>query len=198
LRVFPSLKELASRSEAQDKETWERDLTQELAQPKAFEIVDNILRESLIISGVLPLNKEREGLLNLIVVDEILECDFLSKQAPAIALPTLVGYTTKLCDLHTPIAAIDDGDRPTLLQLFIRGNPFRGSAGLTQVAQAWTKKLLNSGNLQALVIYGSPYVLDRLLPTLPAEVPCVFSYGQMPFAQGIVMRKLLDSKISLF
>lgn len=150
-----------------------------------------------MVRGKVPLDSQRENLLNLIVVDEVLGCDFLSKQASAIALPRLVGYTTKLCDLHTPIAAIDDGAQPTLLQLFIRGNPFRGSAGLTQVAQALTKKLLNSGNLQALVIYGSPYVLDRLLPSLPAEVPCVFSYGQMPAAQEIVMHKLLGDEIYL-
>lgn len=174
------------------------DFISQIAQPNAFATVDNILRESLVVRGVVPRSSNKQqGLHNLIVVDELLGCDFLSQQAPAIALPKLAGYTTELCDLHTPIATIDNGDRPTLLQLFIRGNPFRGSAGLTQVAQAWTKKLLNSGNLQALVIYGSPYVLDRLLPTLPAEVPCVFSYGQMPAAQEIVMYKLLGSEISL-
>jgi beta-glucosidase len=174
------------------------DFISQIAQPNAFATVNNILRESLVVRGVVPLSSNKQqDLHNLIVVDELLGCDFLSQQAPAIALPTLAGYTTGLCDLHTPIATIDDGDRPTLLQLFIRGNPFRGSAGLTQVAQAWTKKLLKSGNLQALVIYGSPYVLDRLLPTLPVEVPCVFSYGQMPAAQEIVMHKLLGSKISL-
>ena len=174
------------------------DFISQIAQPNAFATVNNILRESLVIRGVVPRSSNKQqDLHNLIVVDELLGCDFLSQQAPAIALPNLAGYTTVLCDLHTPIAAIDDGDRPTLLQLFIRGNPFRGSAGLTQVAQAWTKKLLNSGNLQALVIYGSPYVLDRLLPTLPVEVPCVFSYGQMPAAQEIVMHKLLGIEISL-
>lgn len=174
-----------------------RGLTQELALPDAFTSVENILHQSLVIRGEVPLDCQREGLLNLIVVDELLGCDFLSQQAPAIALPRLVGYTTKLCDRHTPTVLDADGDRPALLQLFIRGNPFRGSAGLTQIAQAWTKKLLNSGNLQALVIYGSPYVLDRLLPTLPAQVPCVFSYGQMPSAQKIVMHKLLGEEISL-
>ena len=174
------------------------DFISQIAQPNAFATVNNILRESLVIRGVVPRSSNKQqDLHNLIVVDELLGCDFLSQQAPAIALPRLAGYTTMLCDLHTPIATIDDGGRPTLLQLFIRGNPFRGSAGLTQVAQAWTKKLLKSGNLQALVIYGSPYVLDRLLPTLPVEVPCVFSYGQMPAAQEIVMHKLLGIEISL-
>ncbi len=178
-----------------------RDLISQLAQPSAFAVVENILRQSQVIHGAMPRQIEKsatpsQARRNLIVVDEVLGCDFLSKQAPAIALPARIGYTTRLCDLHTPITSYPDDNQPTLLQLFIRGNPFRGSAGLTEVAQAWTKKLLTLGNLQALVVYGSPYVLDQLLPVLPS-VPCVFSYGQMPAAQEIAMQTLLEIPIFL-
>jgi len=134
---------------------------------------------------------ESRPLRNLIVVDNLLTCDFLSQQTPAITLPTQLGYTTGLIDLHTPTTPTPDGNQLTLLQLFIRGNPFRGSAGMTQMAQDWFKKLLQSANLQALVVYGSPYVLDQFLPELPPEVPCVFSYGQMPSAQAIALDTLL-------
>jgi beta-glucosidase len=186
----------ANRPSVQEK----ADLILQLAQPSAFAVVENILRASQVVHGAVPLQilsaTESQALCNLIVVDEALGCDFLTKQAPAIAFPTLLGYTTRLCDLHTPVASYPDDHQPTLLQLFIRGNPFRGSAGLTQVAQAWTKKLLTLGNLQALVVYGSPYVLDQLLPVLP-KVPCVFSYGQMPTAQKIVMQTLLGRSTSL-
>ena len=176
-----------------------RDLFQ-LAVPSAFAVVENILRESLVVHGVVPLQIENTtsagGFRNLIVVDEILGCDFLSSQAAAIAIPTLLGYDTQLCDRHTPITANPDPNQPTLLQLFIRGNPFRGSAGLSQAAQAWTKKLLTFGNLQAFVVYGSPYILDQLLPLLP-DVPCIFSYGQMPLAQEIAMKTLFKTSLSL-
>ena len=170
-----------------------RDLTQQLAQPQAFTVVKQILSASQVVRGVVPLqlaSPKPSSLRNLIVVDDLLKSDFLNQHAPAIAVPTLLGYTTILCDFHTPIASTSDTNQPTLLQLFIRGNPFRGSAGLTQVGQALIKKLLTSGNLQALVIYGSPYVLDQLLP-IPPAVPCVFSFGQMPAAQEIAMSTLL-------
>lgn len=171
-------------------------LTLELAQPDAINIVDNILRETQLVYGSVPLQLETfatnsRPLHNLIVVDNLLACDFLSQSAEAIALPTQLGYTTKLIDLHTPTSAIQAGNQFTLLQLFIRGNPFRGSAGTTQIAQDWFKKLLRSGSLQALVVYGSPYVLDQFLP-LPPEVPCVFSYGQMPAAQAIALKTLFS------
>jgi len=34
-------------------------------------------------------------LRNLILVDNLLACDFLDQQSPAIALPTQLGYTTQ-------------------------------------------------------------------------------------------------------
>jgi beta-glucosidase len=178
-----------------------------LAQPAAFATVENILQASQVVHGAVPLSPDKstpqQNLIasalspdkstpqqNLIVVDELLGCDFLHRKAPAIAIPAMHGYTVRLCDRHTPIVFDADDDCPTLLQLFIRGNPFRGSAGITQVGQEWVKKLLASGNLQALAVYGSPYVLKHLLPMLPS-IPCVFSYGQMPSAQAVSMSALL-------
>ena len=166
----------------------------ELAQPEAFTVVNNILSASQVVGGNVPLIPaqpalESQNLRNVIVVDELLGCDFLHRKAPAIALPTERGYRTQLCDLHTPVIFDADDDCPTLLQLFIRGNPFRGSAGIAQVGQVWVKKLLASGNLQALVVYGSPYILKQLLPML-SSVPYAFSYGQMPAAQAVSLSAL--------
>lgn len=161
-----------------------------LAQPNASTTVSHILRDTQLVYGSLPLQDvaTSEPLRNLIVVDNLLACDFLGQHTPAITLPMQLGYTTTLIDLHTPTTATQG--ELTLLQLFIRGNPFRGSAGMTQVAQDLFKQLIQSGNLQALVVYGSPYVLEQFLPTLPPKVPCVFSYGQMPVAQAITLGTL--------
>jgi beta-glucosidase len=167
----------------------------ELAQPEAFAIVDNILQASQVVGGTVPLSADKSTQLrNLIVVDELLGCDFLHRQAPAIAFPAMHGYTTQLGDRYTPVAFTADDDCLTLLQLFIRGNPFRGSAGITQTGQAWVKKLLASGKLQALAIYGSPYTLDCLLP-MSSSIPYVFSYGQMPAAQAVVMNTLFGQSV---
>lgn len=174
-------------------------LQTQLAQPAAFATVNSILQASQVIQGTVPLALDKPSpKRNLIVVDELLGCDFLHRKAPAIAIPTLHGYTTQLYEgreanhlryPHTPIVFDADSDCPTLLQLFVRGNPFRGSAGIAQVGQVWVKKLLASGNLQALVVYGSPYVLKQLLPMLP-PIPYAFSYGQMPVAQAVSLAAL--------
>jgi beta-glucosidase len=125
----------------------------------------------------------------------------LGRNTPAVAFPTQLGYELQIVDSHTPPTQ-EEADaaiakRPTLLQLFIRGNPFRGSAGLTPIAEQWFKKLLKTDDLQALIIYGSPYVLTQFLPHLPSETPCVFSYGQMPEAQAIALEVLFSQRVPL-
>lgn len=188
LKVLPPV---ADTVEAQIVETGL--ITSRLAQPAALTTSAHILRETQLVHGSVPLLLEKTRASprrNLIVVDNLLACDFLSQHTPAIALPTQLGYTTQMSDCHTPAVRTPDGNQATLLQLFIRGNPFRGSAGLTHIAQNWFKNLLKTKNLQALVIYGSPYVLEQFLLNLPPEIPCIFSYGQMPDAQAIALEAL--------
>lgn len=172
-------------------------ITSRLAQPAALTIATNILRETQLVHGSVPLRPENfiesKPLRNVIVVDNLLACDFLGQHTPAIAIPTHLGYTTWLSDCHTPPYVPTSAETcPTLLQLFIRGNPFRGSAGLTQMAQDWFQKLSQSRNLQALIIYGSPYVLKQFLPVLSPDIPCMFSYGQMPAAQKSALATLFN------
>jgi beta-glucosidase len=132
---------------------------------------------------------------NLILVDDLIDCDFITRTAPAIAFPAQFGFTqVEVVDRHTPkVQLVDQENCPTLLQLFIRGNPFRGRARLTQTARDWFDFLLKSGQLQGLVIYGSPYVLEKFVSALPDEVPYVFSYGQMQLAQAIGLEALFGS-----
>jgi beta-glucosidase len=174
-----------------------------LAQPNASTTVSHILRETQLVSGSLPLQLEKldnpddvatsKPLRNLIVVDNLLACDFLGQHTPAITLPMRLGYTTTLIDLHTPTTATQTG--LTLLQLFIRGNPFRGSAGMTQVAQDLFNKLIHSGDLQALVVYGSPYVLDHFLPALPPEFLVFFPMDRCQLPKRLRYKHYLADNI---
>ncbi|MFB2936234.1 glycoside hydrolase family 3 N-terminal domain-containing protein [Aerosakkonemataceae cyanobacterium BLCC-F154] len=168
----------------------------QIAQPAAFETVDNILRDSTQVFGSLPLKTENLiNLRNLILVDDLLDCKYLSRQAPAVTIPQQLGYRTQLADSrsNSPVIRSNTGLQPTLLQIFLRGNPFRGSAGLTQAVEDWFNTLLNNGELQALVIYGSPYLKNQFLPFLPSEIPCVCSFGQIPAAQAIALKLLFTN-----
>lgn len=175
-----------------------KDLMVQLAQPSAIALVDAILQDSQRIHS--PCLSRLANLVaqdnrNLVILDDVLERDLIGNHTPAVTIPTSKGYRLELIDAHTSKDALNRSSihqQPTLLQLFIRGNPLRGSAGLNQTAQEWLQFLIDSGQLQALVIYGSPYILDQFVLTLPPNVPYVFSYGQMPQAQAIALNALFS------
>ncbi|MEB3882959.1 glycoside hydrolase family 3 N-terminal domain-containing protein [Lyngbya sp. CCY1209] len=169
---------------------------EDLSTPAANQTVELILRESVRAGAAVPLqlppNPGREGWRNLVVADDLLNCPVLGHHTPAIAVPGHRGFTLQLLDRHGRTPPGEDGElSPTLLQLFIRGNPFRGSAGLSEIARIWFKKLLKTGELRALVIYGSPYTLEQFLPEIPSSLPYVFSDAQIPAAQAIALDLLL-------
>ncbi|MBL1177722.1 glycoside hydrolase family 3 N-terminal domain-containing protein [Pantanalinema sp. GBBB05] len=171
--------------------------TARLAQPAATNLVNEILQQSLRVQqpGVSRLSASlgMENCRNLIIVDEALSQEGWGQQTPAITIPKALGYQLQVIDRHTPAIPLNLENQPwqaTLLQLVIRGNPFRGSAGLNQTAQNWLQFLLQTEQLQALVIYGSPYILEKFLPSLPPDIPYVFTYGQMPAAQAIALNTL--------
>ncbi len=129
---------------------------------------------------------------NLVLVDDLLHCPFLGRTAPALTMPTAQGYTLRLMDVRSADVDRLPTDIATIVQLFIRGNPFRSTDRLSVIATQLITALGN--NLQAVVIYGSPYTYRQLQPLLPAGTPCVFTYGQMKRAQAIAIQPLLSSK----
>lgn len=163
-----------------------------LPKTNGFALTKDILEDSLKIGGNLPLQiTQTEAIRNLIVVDDVLNSSFLDLQTPAIAISQQLGYQRQIVDGNS-LNLITQDSRKTLLQVFIRGNPFRGNAGLTPEAIAEYQQLLNSDRLIALIIYGSPYVLDWFLSQIKTQIPWIFSYGQMDLAQQIALNKLFN------
>ena len=123
--------------------------------------------------------------VNWVLVDDWLLADYLGVNAPALTIPPSHGWRTLRGDRQgLPLILPSE---PTLLQLFVRGNPFRGGGGLSEWAIAQVRALLSSGCLRGLVIYGSPYLWQQLRTELPEDVPGWFSYGQFSEAQALVM-----------
>jgi beta-glucosidase len=161
-----------------------------LAQKSSFKEVNEILNQTIISVVHLPLKTTLEG-KNLIVVDDLLNCKFLDRQAPAVTIPQQRGYEVQLFDKRN-LKLISHEMKPCILQIFIRGNPFRGNAGLTMDTQTIYQDLFSQKLIKGLIIYGSPYVLDWFRPLITKNIPWVFSYGEMFEAQEIACERLCN------
>jgi beta-glucosidase len=172
-------------------------LIRQLAQPAAMRVAELIVQASMVkdrpeviaTRNPLKLAPVTHG-RNLILTDTLLDSRLLGRLAPAVTLPPQYGFTQlEIVDRHTPTWQSVE-PTPTLLQLFIRGNPLRGIQDTVAQAETILAMLLTMQQLQAVVLYGSPYVYADLLAIVPAEIPFIFGYGQMPIAQGIVLDQL--------
>jgi beta-glucosidase len=169
-----------------------------LAQPVSLQLVQQILQNSQRVHVPQRLNPTLEGnWCNLIVVDNLLDIKYLGRHTPAIAHLQALGFSLRMIDSHSPQIPSNQAPlhpQPTLLQLFMRGNPFRGSAGMSQLAEAWFHYLLKTEQLRALAIYGSPYILEKFQLHLPQAIPYVFTYGQTIPAQAEVLKHLIGDE----
>ncbi len=169
-----------------------------LHTPASQKIVQQILTASLSQGGTFTPAPDASGSpLNLIVVGNLLNMPFLDLTSPAIALPQALGYQLRIIEPPQLLEMAALAPHPhNLLQLFIRGNPFRGTAGLAPEVKAQLKCLLQDGSFGAIALYGSPYLADWFRANRDTELPWVFSYGQMPAAQDMVLNILLKRHIS--
>ena len=140
--------------------------------------------------------------INLIRVDGLFPCASLSGTAPSLRLPELQGFKSVVIhnrgispwqpQQDSPLALDRLGEGPVLLQLFIRGNPFRGTQDSIEPWSSAVQQLQRLHRLAGLVVYGSPYVWDELKTVLKPDIPAAYSPGQMPEAQRQVLTSLLN------
>ena len=169
------------------------------------------LEEQLVESSLIRLSPREISPatgLNLIRVDGVLPCPPLDSNAPAITQPQAHGFRPVLIhgqgvspwqdESESPLALERLGDGPVLLQLFLRGNPFRGDRDSREPWRAAVLQLQRLKRLAGLLIYGSPYLWEELQPLLNSTVPALYSPGQMPVAQRLALRELLPDSSAGF
>jgi beta-glucosidase len=126
---------------------------------------------------------------NLILVDNILTCgDFLKEHGEQSSASS--SFNRIIVDTQSINTLNLNKISSAFVQIFSRGNPFRGSAGMYGQIENLIKQLVSLNKLKAIALYGSPYNLDRLLPLLTPDIPWAFSYSQQAIAQIEVMRRL--------
>ena len=140
------------------------------------------------------------GGINLIRLESCLQAPQAVPQLPAQQLPAFQGFRAVLLEPRSPRPWSDEpeaplnlaalGEGPVLLQLFVRGNPFRGSSAASEPWAQAILQLQRSDRLAALVVYGSPYLWQSLQAVLDPRIPAAYSPGQMPQAQDLALQSL--------
>ncbi len=174
-------------------------LTSTVALPKFSDCAAEIIRNSMIVNhpvrSRLLDEKWQKSPQSLILADDFLSCPFLTPTAPALVQCRAQGYSTQIIETNTHLF-LTSSWQPTLLQIFVRGNPLRSNAKFIERIVQWLEFLQRSDQLQAVIFYGSPYVASKFLPTLIETVPSVFTYGQTAEAQSIALDALFQGERS--
>ena len=142
--------------------------------------------------------------INLVRVDSLLPgAAALSGWSPALRIPETQGFRSVV--LHgeglspwsgqpeAPLALEGLGNGPVMLQLFLRGNPFRAGRDAQEPWAAAIQQLIALNRLAGVVIYGSPYLWESLQAILPSGCPAAYSAGQMQEAQRQVLTALFPT-----
>ncbi len=176
--------------------------TQEFENSDDFNLLQNIIQSSIETTNFTKINPDVNA-VNLIKYDGTLPSQYLSDSSPALVVPSRYGYQNVLChplglkpwqdNENKPLALERVGKGPLLLQIFVRGNPFRGDLDtdfrwIKVVEQLQKEKLL-----KAVVVYGNPYFWEEVLKIVDSSIPAVYAPGQMPAAQKYVMELLFKT-----
>ncbi|KGG16824.1 MULTISPECIES: glycoside hydrolase family 3 N-terminal domain-containing protein [unclassified Prochlorococcus] len=171
-------------------------------QPEDHSLVKRLIDISVQINK--PSHMQISGdLINLITVDTVLPCPYFNNSSPALLIPQEYGCKTILChpfgvspwqdnDLE-PLALERLGQGPFLLQLFVRGNPFRGNQDINERWIAAVEQLQRNELLSAVVVYGSFYFWKELHQVLTPSIPLAYSPGQMRQAQLKILQSLFKT-----
>jgi len=142
--------------------------------------------------------------INLIQVDNF---DLVSnKFTPALNLPASLGFKNLIVHplsisplqknnkKFLEVEEISNGK--ILIQLFVRGKPF---IGLDYHNDHWVELLKNleiEERLSGIIVYGCPYLFDKIKRSIHCSIPLAYSPCQSEEAQNQILRRILNSKIS--
>ena len=142
--------------------------------------------------------------INLVQVDNF---DLVSnKFTPALIFPESLGFKNLLVHPlsisplqknHKEFLDIEQiSNGKILIQLFVRGKPFMG---LDYQNDYWVDAIKNleiEERLSGIIVYGCPYLYDKIRRNIHESIPLAYSPSQNEEAQIQILSRILPSKIS--
>jgi len=140
--------------------------------------------------------------INLIQIDDFDQVS--NKFFPALDLPKAVGFENliihplgispwkKTNKRFLELGQLDNSR--ILVQLFVRGKPF---IGLDYHNDHWIEAIKNleiEERLSGIIIYGCPYLYDKIKKNIDQSIPLAYSPSQIEEAQTQILSRILQSK----
>ncbi len=168
----------------------------------AYRFSNSIIKNSICVRGEIT-TKAKVNDINLIQIDNFDQVS--NKFFPALNLPKAVGFRNLI--IHPlgispwqnsnkrflELARIGNGK--ILVQLFVRGKPFIGSEYHNDHWIDAIKNLEIEERLSGIIIYGCPYLYDKIKKTIHETIPLAYSPSQIEEAQTQILSRILPSKI---
>ena len=168
----------------------------------AYEFSNSIIKKSICVRGERTI-KAKLNDINLMQIDNFDQVS--NKFSPALNLPKAVGFRNLI--IHPlGISPWQDSNKrclelgqlrnsKILLQLFVRGKPFIGSEYHKDYWIDAIKNLEIEEKLSGIIIYGCPYLYDKIKKTINESIPLAYSPSQIEEAQTQVLSRILQSKL---
>ncbi len=167
----------------------------------AYRFSNSIIENSIFVREESTIKAEVND-INLIQIDNFDQVS--NKLFPALDLPKLAGFKNliihplgispwqknnkKFLDLGR------FGNSKILVQLFVRGKPF---IGLDYHNEHWVEAIKNleiKERLSGIIIYGCPYLYDKIKKNIHESIPLAYSPSQIEEAQNQILSRILQSK----
>ena len=168
----------------------------------AYRFSNSVIENSIFVREESTIKAEFND-INLIQIDNFDQVS--NKFFPALDLPKAVGFKNLI--IHplgispwqkTNKRLLDlgrFGNSKILVQLFVRGKPF---IGLDYHNDHWIDAIKNleiEERLSGIIIYGCPYLYDKIKKTIQYTTPLAYSPSQIEEAQNQILSRILQSKI---
>ena len=168
----------------------------------ASKFSNSIIKSSIFVREESTIKAEFND-INLIQIDNFDQVS--NKFIPALDFPKAVGFKNLI--IH-PLGISPWGktnknfleigqfsNSKILVQLFVRGKPF---IGLDYHNDHWIdtiEKLEFEQRLSGIIIYGCPYLFDKIKKSIHKNIPLAYSPSQTEEAQNQILSRILQSKI---
>ena len=158
----------------------------------------SIVKESIYVSKI-SIKEINNNDINLIQVDNFDQVS--NKFIPALYLPKSLGFNNLIVHPNT-ISPLKNNKKflefeqifngKILIQLFVRGKPFIGTNYCNEYWLEAMKNLELERRLSGIIVYGCPYLYDKIKLTFHDSIPLAYSPSQTEEAQNQVLSRVFQ------